>query len=280
MKTILLTGATGFVGRNIIKELNKKRVNIIPVIRPKSKKKLDLKKIKNINRVISSKDIFKESKLWWKNQCKGVDIIIHTAWFVEPGKYLKSIKNKQCLMGSLNLAKGAAHAGVKRFIGIGTCFEYDLSFGKLSINTPLNPITPYAKAKVNLFKELLTFFSNRSIGFLWCRLFYLYGKGEDKRRLVPYIHNQIKNGKRVELTNKHYIRDYLEASMAAKMIVKVALGKKIGAVNICSGIPVTIEAFAKKIADEYKRRDLLNFGSKSFKSNDPPCVVGVPNCNF
>jgi nucleoside-diphosphate-sugar epimerase len=280
MKTILLTGATGFVGRNIIKVLNKKKVNIIPVIRPKSKKKLDLKKIKNIKRIILSKDIFKENKLWWKDQCKGVDIIIHTAWFVEPGKYLKSIKNKQCLMGSLNLAKGAALAGVKRFIGIGTCFEYDLSFGQLSVNTPLNPMTPYARAKVNLYRELLIYFSKHPIDFLWCRLFYLYGEGEDKRRLVPYINNQIKNGKKVELTNKNYIRDYLKVSMAAKMIVEVALGKKKGAVNICSGVPITIEAFAKKIADKYQRRDLLNFGSKSFNSNDPPCVVGIPNCNF
>lgn len=56
-----------------------------------------------------------------------------------------------CLIGALNLAKGATWSGVKRFIGIGTCLEYDTSLKVLSANSPLKPVTPYAGAKTALF---------------------------------------------------------------------------------------------------------------------------------
>ena len=117
MKNILLTGATGFVGRQIVKALSQQNVNIIVVVRPG--KEINFKKITNIKKIISSQDIFKENENWWTNHCKGIDTIIHAAWYAEPGKYLQSSKNLDCLIGSLHLARGAANAGVTRFIGIG-----------------------------------------------------------------------------------------------------------------------------------------------------------------
>ena len=67
----------------------------------------------------------------------------------------------------------------------------------------------------------------------------------------------------------------LDVKEAGKMIGAVALGDTQGAVNICSGIPVTIRQFAEKIADQYKRRDLLVFGAREEDPIDPKCVVGV-----
>ena len=59
------------------------------------------------------------------------------------------------------------------------------------------------------------------------------------------------------------------------MIVDVSLSNKTGAINICSGIPISIRQFAEKIADEYGRRDLLKFGIRPDNSTDPEYVVGV-----
>ena len=140
-KKILLTGATGFVGRQILNNLLDKNVILKVIIR--GDKDIFLQDKKNLNiEVINTKDLFKEDAEWWTEQCRDVDTIIHTAWYVEPGKYLNSEKNLDCLMGSLQLIKGAINAEIKRFVGIGTCFEYDLNNGDLSINTPLKPIGP------------------------------------------------------------------------------------------------------------------------------------------
>ena len=278
MKNILLTGATGFVGKQIIKALSKFSVNIVPVVR--SGKEINFKRTGNIKKIISSPDIFKENESWWTNQCKGIDIIIHAAWYAEPGKYLQSPKNTDCLIGSLNLAKGAVKAGVTRFIGIGTCFEYDLSKGTLSIDTPLKPKSPYASAKVALFTFLSKWLPEQSIKFSWCRLFYLYGEDEDERRLVPYIHKRLNKNESVELTKGNKIRDYLNIIEAARIISEIALGNQEGPINVCSGVPVTVKQLAQQIADLYDKRHLLKFGAQSENSMDPSCVVGIPNYNI
>jgi len=62
---------------------------------------------------------------------------------------------------------------------------------------------------------------------------------------------------------------------AGRMIADVALGHSEGAVNICSGTPVTVRELAESIADEYGRRDLLRFGARPDNPFDPPKVVGV-----
>jgi dTDP-6-deoxy-L-talose 4-dehydrogenase (NAD+) len=275
MNRVLVTGATGFVGRKIMRAFAGSAVKLIPVVR--SGKEDVVAGLPNIEIVVSTPDMFAENEDWWTQQCDGVDIVIHAAWYAEPGKYLQSLNNMNCLIGSLNLAKGAAKAGVKRFVGIGTCFEYDLSGGVLSIETPLKPLTPYAAAKSALYFSLLQWLPTKSIQFTWCRLFYLYGEGEDERRLVPYIRRQLQNEKKAELTSGKQIRDFLNVVQAGEMIAKVALSEHVGAVNICSGTPITVQQLAIKIADEYDRRDLLCFGARSDNLIDPPCVVGIPN---
>lgn len=269
----LLTGATGFVGRQVLRVLVDKGVQVRLVVR--DDKQGELANQKGVESVVLSQDLFAEDASWWANVCRGVDNVIHIAWYAEPGKYLLSDKNLECLMGTLQMAKGAVQAGVKRFIGVGTCFEYQLSEGLLSVETPLLPLTPYAVSKAAVFLALSQFLPRQGVEFVWCRLFYLHGEGEDARRLVPYLRTKLSAGESAVLTSGTQIRDFLDVREAGKMIAETALGHLQGPVNICSGIPITVRQFAEQIADEYGRRDLLNFGSRPDNLIDPPSVVGV-----
>ena len=275
MRTVLLTGATGFVGSNIFKALFKLNAQIIPVVR--SGKESSLQNHPSVSRIVSSPDIFQENADWWAEQFRGVDVVIHSAWYTEPGKYLQSPKNLDCLIGSMNFAKGVVSAGVRRFVGVGTCFEYDLTSGLLSKDTPLNPLTPYAGAKAALYMGLSRLLPERSVEFAWCRLFYLYGEGEDERRLVSYLHRQLSRGKEALLSSGEQVRDYVDVSIAGWLIAKIALSAELGPINICSGIPRTVRQVAEQVADEYERRDLLKFGERIDNVINPPCVLGIPN---
>lgn len=269
----LLTGATGFVGRQVLRALGEKDVRVRVVVR--EGKQDQLEKLKGIESVVATQDLFAESVDWWADACKDIDTVIHVAWYAEPGKYLQSAKNLDCLMGTLQMALGAVQAGVKRFVGIGTCFEYDLAGGILSIDTPLRPSTPYAGAKAAAFMALSQWLPRQGVAFAWCRLFYLHGEGEDERRLMPYLHTKLAAGEPAELTSGKQIRDFLDVREAGHMIVDVALSSQQGPLNICSGVPITVRQLAEKIADEYGRRDLLMFGARSDNLVDPPYVVGV-----
>ena len=150
-----------------------------------------------------------------------------------------------------------------------------MNVGYLSINTPLRPTSPYAGAKAATYMALSTLLPQQGIEFVWARLFYLYGEGEDARRLVPYLHSRLSAGEPAELTSGMQIRDYLDVADAGDQIASLAFGTMTGAVNICSGGAETVREIAERIADKYGRRDLLRFGARTENPFDPPCVVGV-----
>jgi nucleoside-diphosphate-sugar epimerase len=274
-KRLLITGVTGFVGRQVLHHLATQDVRLTVVVR--DSKQTSLTDHPAVETVISTPDLFAETAEWWANALQGIDTLIHIAWYAEPGQYLQSSKNLDCLQGTLNMAKGAAQAGVRRFVGIGTCFEYDLSHGMLSIETPLKPLTPYAGAKAATYMALLQWLPAQAVEFVWCRLFYLYGQGEDSRRLVPYLRSKLAAGEPAELTSGNQIRDFIDVSEAGRLIAAAALGTALGPMNVCSGIPITVKQLAENIADEYGRRDLLKFGVRRDNLIDPFCVVGVRN---
>lgn len=269
----LLTGATGFVGRQVLRALGDNGVRVRVVVRDGKQGQLATSEC--VEAVVTTSDLFGESADWWASVCEGVDTVIHVAWYAEPGKYLQAAQNLNCLIGTLQMARGAAQAKVKRFVGIGTCFEYDLHGGMLSVDTPLRPLTPYAGAKAAAFMSLSQWLPLQGVEFAWCRLFYLHGEGEDPRRLVPNLRSKLATGDPVELTKGQQIRDFLDVREAGRMIVDTAIGHEMGPVNICSGTPITVRQLAEQVADEYGRRDLLRFGARPDNLIDPPCVVGV-----
>lgn len=266
---MLLTGATGFVGSQILRALKEKGVFVRAITRQKYTDGI-------ADQYVSTPDLFLESVEWWAEQLVDIDTVIHAAWYVEPSKYLYAQENQICLDGSLQLAEAFKYSDASHFTGIGTCFEYDLDEGVLSVDTSLKPTTPYSIAKVDLFYKLSQILSETQKSFGWCRLFYLYGENEHPSRLVPYLHQQLQSGEKVELTSGNQIRDFMDVTDAGNAIAKSALDQVCGAINICSGIPVTVRGLAEQIADQYGRRDLLIFGSREDNAVDPPKIVGIP----
>ena len=273
MARILLTGATGFVGSAAARILKARGDALRCVIRTGSVERLV--GLGMGDEVVETQDLFAETADWWSEVAAETDMVLHVAWYAEPGKYLTSGKNVDCLAGTLRMAQGVARAGVGRFVGVGTCFEYDLSPGYLTHMTPLDPTTPYAAAKAAAYLSLREWLPRQGVSFLWARLFYLYGPGEDERRLVSYLHRQLAVGKPVELTRGEQVRDFMDVREAARVLVDELQGARIGAVNISSGQGITVRALAESIADMYGRRDLLHFGTRPENLTDPPLVVGL-----
>lgn len=270
MTRVLLTGATGFVGRQVLRALAQAGAQVTAVVRTGQAAP------EGASQAVATPDMFAESPAFWATACANIDVVAHVAWYAEPGKYLLSPLNLHCLSGTLALAQGALDAGVRRFVGVGTCFEYDLTAGVLSISTPLRPVTPYAGAKAGAFLALSQAFPQAGRSFAWCRLFYLFGEGEDSRRLAPYVQARLAAGEPAELTSGRQIRDFLDVAIAGRQIASTVLGEVTGPINVCSGTPVTVRQFAEAIAARFGRQDLLRFGVRPDNSVDPPCVLGVP----
>lgn len=279
-KKILITGASGFIGKNLVNEFIDKNYNVTVILRKKNKSLFKSKKIK----YIFSNNLFIEKKNWWKKKLKNIDVVIHLAWEAKPPKYQSSRKNFVCLNGSLNIALAALELKIKKFIGIGTCFEYDIQKNKkLSIKTSLNPKTIYASSKASLYLLLKNIFHNSSTTFVWTRLFYVFGKGDHKAKLIPYIKNQIKLNINININNPNKIKDYINVNEVCRRIRKISTTnrKTKNVYNICSGKGQTIKELVKKISIEsnYKFKKITYKKIKT-RSFDPNYVVGINNFNL
>lgn len=272
--TIVLTGATGFVGRQILRALLSRGLCVRVLVRDPTKL-IDEGNNSGVE-VVHIDDLFTEPTARLERSLAGADTLIHAAWYAEPGTYLTSVRNLDCMKGSLELARTFSDVGGKRIVGLGSCAEYDLSEGVVSLDTPLAPNTLYAACKASTFQVLRQLAFDRGVSFAWCRLFYLHGEGEDERRLVPYLRKQLAAGEEVLLTRGEQVRDFLDVREAGQIVADVAFSDQQGPVNVCSGRGVTVRQLAESIADEFGRRDLLRFGARPENLFDPHCVVGVP----
>jgi nucleoside-diphosphate-sugar epimerase len=279
-KKLLITGASGFIGKNLVNDFLDRNYKVTIVLRKKHKNLFKNKKVK----YFFSNNLFKEKINWWRNKLKNIDVIIHLAWEAKPPKYQSSLKNFDCLNGSLNIASAALELKVKKFIGIGTCYEYDIQKNKkLSIKTALNPKTIYAASKASLYLLLKNFFHNSSTTFIWARLFYVFGKGDHKNKLIPYVKRKIKLNKSVFINNPYKVKDYISVNEVCKKIIKISTTNKKtqNIYNICSGKGLTIRKIVEKISNEYNcKYKKITYIKRKTKNFDPDYVVGINNFNL
>lgn len=278
MSVVLVSGASGFVGAQIVNQLSGKGHALRLVARPEAAVRL-ASRFPDAT-VVQCQDLFAQSVDWWTEACEGVDAVVHAAWYVNPADYLDSEKNAACVSGSFRMAQGAARAGVRHFVGVGTCMEYALPSERLEVGSPTAPTTVYGACKLALFEILDALFKDTGVLFSWCRLFYLYGEGENEKRLYPYLRRCLEAGETAKLGAGTQLRDYLDVAVAGARIASVVDTGQAGAINICSGQAVSVRQFAESIADRYGRRDLLEFGTHQPHPRDPSAVVGVPNHVF
>lgn len=272
---MLVSGASGFVGAQIVNRLSENGHSLRLVARPEAAPGLAARFPEAT--IVECQDLFAQSSDWWAETCEGVDAVVHAAWYVNPADYLDSEKNAACVSGSFRMAQGAARAGVGHFVGVGTCMEYALPSDRLEVSSPTAPTTVYGACKLALFEILHSLLKDTSVRFSWCRLFYLYGEGENEKRLYPYLRRCLEAGETAKLGAGTQLRDYLDVAVAGARIAGVVDTGQVGAINICSGQAVSIRQFAESIADRYGRRDLLEFGTHQPHPRDPSAVVGVSN---
>ena len=265
---VLLTGATGFVGSHVAKLLVQEGCQVYALVRPTSNTWRIEDTLSSIH--VLRGDLYEEPKSWFE----GIkpDLCIHLAWYVEPGKYLTSPENPRLVSATLSLASHLVGAGCKRFIGVGTCIEYDTDLGCLSESSATKPRSLYAASKLALCLVLEQLARVSKIRVTWLRLFYLYGPFEDKRRLMASVICSLLKNQTVETLAGEYTRDYLHIEDVAAAIWEVAKSNLSGVVNIGSGRAVTVREIVMKVGEIMGRKERIKLGSLLKNSTEPMFV--------
>lgn len=200
--------------------------------------------------------------------------LLHLAWYAEPGAYWSSPENLRWVHASLGLLQEFHRQSGKRVVMAGTCAEYDWKQGHCSERmTPLIPSSLYGSCKHALQIILGAYATQTGLSSAWGRVFFLYGPGENPKRLVPSVIRALLRGEKARCTNGSQIRDFLYVKDVADAFIALLDSEVTGSVNIASGQPLALKDLIYRIADHFERRDLVELGALKVKPDEPPILT-------
>lgn len=267
---VAVTGATGFIGRHVVAELAVRAVEVVAVVRPSSTKNLAL----TAGKVVSLDLHEAPANALEVMGCP--DVLIHLAWDGLPN--YKSLHHFEAeLPAQYRFLKGLIESGLQNLVVAGTCFEYGMQSGPLSVDNESRPTNPYGFAKDALRRQLKYLQSVNPYALTWARLFYLYGEGQPGTSLYPQLKSAVARGdKAFNMSGGEQLRDYLDVADAAKQIVSLALERKNHEiVNVCSGKPTSVRRLVEGWIEENGWPIILNLGYYPYPDYEPMAFWGV-----
>jgi nucleoside-diphosphate-sugar epimerase len=255
MARILLTGATGFVGGALLRRLVADGHEVVALSGWRGAKaqaagaawrRLDLLQAT-------------EADIAELVAAERVSVCVHAAWYTNHSDYLVSEANRDWAEGTLRLERAFRSGGGRRFIGLGTCIEYDLRQGGRCSEelTPLWPDTAYGAAKADTFRRLMEQSATSGGDFAWARLFFIYGPGDRAGRLLPYILSRLSAGQAVSAKAGGLRRDYIHVDDLAGQLARIALSDVRGAINTGTGSAVKIADIFRTAGELAGRPELV-----------------------
>ncbi len=237
---LAVTGASGFIGRHVLAELERRDLSATVLLRPASPVPAFVQRHRVVQLDIAEAD----SNAFELAGCP--DVLIHLAWGGLPN--YKSLHHfEQELPAQYRFLKAMVGAGLRHAVVSGTCFEYGMQSGPLSEDMPITPANPYGLAKDMLRRQLEHLQREQPFALTWARLFYLHGEGQAPSSLLPLLKRAVERGdKTFPMSGGEQLRDYLSATKVAAHLVALALGPgDCGVVNICSGRPTSVRALVE-----------------------------------
>ena len=261
---VLLTGASGFLGSYILKNLIELGIDVVVLGR-------------NIPLGFKGEfvefDICDDYDHLYLSSIKATHLI-HLAWCTKHGEFWDSLENTRWVIATQNLVEGFCRYGGEKVVVAGSCAEYDLSTGYCEEgHTSLAPANIYGMAK-NLARGVVSnICETHQVAWSWGRIFFTFGPGENRGRLFPSLMD-VYTGKRnpfpVGLTSE---RDFLHAEDVARAFTRLLEPTPHHCYNICSGEPLRIDQVVRMIAACFGS-DPAVFENISTSNRDVSRIVG------
>ena len=226
MGKILVTGSSGFIGKKIVKRLDKSKV----ITDSNNSERIDLQNKEQVMKLDSA------------------DIVIHLGGKTPQNELKWSEYFDNNVIGTLNVLEYCIQKKVKKMIYVSSYVYGDPKYCPIDENHPINPHNAYTESKY-LGERLCEFYCNRSdLNLIILRPFNIFGESMREGFLITNLINSVKTGKKLTIVNKNSKRDFLHVDDFVDLIVKlIDYDFKFEVFNVGAGISYSFEDIIKKI---------------------------------
>lgn len=258
---ILLTGATGFLGRQLLQTFIQKGYEVIITCQTLTSlatlSYLDLNKVTILNLdKLSIKDFF--------NSNPNIDIIVHTATKYNFEKLLPTTVFWTNEVFALEILENAIIHKIKYFINMDTFFNTN--------ETTYSYLEEYTLSKKH-FREWGEYCALKNyITFINLKLFHLFGPKDNSKKFIPTLIRQCLNGESINLTSGEQKRDFVytqDVVNAVDIIINAKLNNGYHAFDVGRGVSVSLKHFAKITNMICGNKATLNFGVLPTRQGEP-----------
>lgn len=259
---VFITGASGFIGSFLFRELVNAGHDVLALKRPTT----------NLFRIEDCKDkaiwieespTFEQELLTFKPE-----IIFHLAWKGVAAKERVNWEIQESNIQMFQILLDIANkCGTKKFVGVGSQAEYGSFESKIDEMYPVNPNSAYGAVKYACLTILKTYCEIHGIDWYWFRVFPCFGPTEDEVWLIPSLIKNIYTQDHMDLTPGEQKLAYLYVGEVAKSIYSPIEDKKSqsGVYNICSDNPVPLKTLVTSIRNMVNPAFQLNFGALQYR---------------
>lgn len=261
MKAAIVTGANGFVGSALLRELSERGVRVFAVVKDERE---DVSKIQGLPRVEIVFCDMDELERLPERIGAPAEVFYHLAWAgstgAARGDYALQLQN---VRWTLDAARAAGAAGCRRFVGAGTLAELDVN-----AYTPLNGSTPNAVSIYGAAKIAAHYMSKADcagVEHLWAYLSNTYGVGNYTSNFVNFASKTMLTGQPANFTAGEQPYDFVYISDIAQGLACIGeSGRANYAYYIGSTKPAPLKSFIGRIRDEIDPSIELHLGAVPF----------------
>jgi nucleoside-diphosphate-sugar epimerase len=267
-RRLLLTGATGFVGRALLDPLCARGFEVHAVARTPGSALRD-------GVTWHEADLLEEDAARALVRDVRPEVLVHAAWYVAHGRFWTAPENEAWVEASTALGAAFGEAGGRRLIGLGTCAEYADTAGEgdgrpWPEDRAIDPATPYGRAKARLAARWLAM---PGLSVAWARIFHLFGPREAPARLVPSVARALLAGEEAACASGQPVRDFCSTAYLGRALAALAASDATGPVNTASGEAIAIRDLVALIGELTGRGGLIRLGRLPDRPNEVPFQV-------
>lgn len=267
---ILVTGASGYIGAHVVRELVTQGVTVLAADRSG-----DARATYPAGVEVLAGDIFTDPAAFFAD-AGPVDVVVHLAW--EKGFVHNDPVHIRRLPDHLRFLEAAVAAGVGQLVVLGTMHEVGYHEGAITESTPTEPRSLYGIAKDALRRSLDVVTAGSDVVVQWLRCYYIYGDDARGSSVFGKIAEAARAGRReFPFTSGKAQYDFIEVGELAHQIAAVALQTEVvGIINCGSGVPVALGEQVEAYIAQHGFNIRLEYGAFPDRPYDSPAVWGDP----